>query len=60
MILCNMSRKKLLILIIFITIVIGILIAFMNYSTKFKKVQIDQTKWESIISSRKENDNARI
>lgn len=60
MILCKMSRKKLLILIIFITIVIGILIAFMNYSTKFKKVQIDQTQWESIISSRKENDNARI
>ena len=55
-----MSRIKLLILIIFITIVIGILIAFMNYSTKFKKVQIDQTQWESIISSRKENDNARI
>lgn len=60
MILCNMSRKKLLILIIFITIIIGILIAFMNYSTKFKKVQIDQTQWESIISSRKENDNAKI
>jgi hypothetical protein len=32
----------------------------MNYSTKFKKVQIDQTQWESIISSRKENDNAKI
>ncbi len=60
MILCNMSRKKLLILIIIITIVIGIIIAFMNYSTKFKKVQIDQTQWESIISSRKENDNAKI
>ena len=60
MILCNMSRKKLLILIIFITIVIGIIIAFMNYSTKFKKLQIDQTKWEEIISKRKENDDAKI
>ena len=60
MILCNMSRKKLLILIIFITIVIGIIIAFMNYSTNFKKVLIDQTKWEEIISKRKENDDAKI
>ncbi len=60
MILCNMSRKKLLILIIIITIVIGIIIAFMNYSTKFKKVQIDQTQWESIISKRKENDDVKI
>ena len=60
MILCNMSRKKLLILIIFITIVIGIIIAFMNYSTKFKKVLIDQTKWEEIISKRIENDDAKI
>ena len=60
MILCNMSRKKLLILIIFITIIIGIVAIFMNYSIKFEKLQIDQTQWESIVSKRKENDNAKI
>jgi hypothetical protein len=32
----------------------------MNYSTKFKKVQIDQTQWEELISKRKENDDAKI
>ena len=60
MILCKMSRKKLLILIIFITIIIGIVAIFMNYSIKFEKLQIDQTQWESIVSKRKENDNAKI
>lgn len=60
MILCNMSRKKLLILIIFITIIIGIVAILMNFSIKFEKLQIDQTHWEAIISKRNENDNARI
>ena len=50
-----MSRKKIIIPIIVFTVIIIFLVIILNISTKYNKLLISESKWNSIIDSRTEN-----
>lgn len=56
MILFNMSRKRVLIPIIFLTIIIIILVVVLGNKTRYNRISVSQNKWDSIISARSEDD----
>ena len=60
MILFSMNRKKLLITIIVITAAITISMIVLNNQINLKKLSIEQNKWNSILSSRTENNNLKL
>ena len=55
-----MNRKKLLITIIFLTIIIILLIAFLNSNKKYSSISISENKWNSIINDKVENNNLKL
>ena len=55
-----MNRKKLLVTIIFLTIIIILLISFLNSDKKYNSISINENKWNNIINSRTENLNLTL
>ena len=55
-----MSRRKILIAVSFFTVMVIILIVVLNPSSKYKKLSISESKWNSIKDSRTENNNLRL
>lgn len=55
-----MSRRNILIAVSFFTVMVIILIVVLNPSSKYKKLSISESKWNSIKDSRTENNNLRI
>ena len=56
MILFNMNRKRVLIPVIFLTVIIIILVIVLGHKTRYNRISVSQSKWDSIISSRSEDD----
>ena len=52
-----MNKKKLLIPIILFTVLIVLVIVFIKTRTRYNKIYINESKWNSIISSKSENTN---
>ena len=52
-----MDRKKILIQIIILTVIIILFVIFINPSTKYNKISINEKKWNNIINERTENTN---
>lgn len=55
-----MNKKKILVILIFITAIILSLIILFNPIKKYKSLTISKEKWNNIISSRTENDFLRL
>ena len=55
-----MSRIKIILPIIILTIIIILLVFFLNRSVRYNSLEIEQSKWEEIISSRTESSNLRL
>ena len=55
-----MSRRKILIAVSIFTVMVIILIIVLNPSSKYKKLSISESKWNSIKDSRTENNNLRL
>lgn len=55
-----MNRKKILIPIIIFTVLIIIVVILLNTGTRYKKLSVNQSKWDSIINSRSENNNLTL
>lgn len=55
-----MSRRNILIAVSIFTVMVIILIIVLNPSSKYKKLSISESKWNSIKDSRTENNNLRL
>ena len=55
-----MNRKRMLIAVSFVTALIVILLILLQPNTRYKRISIDESKWNSIINSRTENNRLML
>ena len=55
-----MNRKRILMAVSFVTVLVIILLILLQPNTRYKRISVDESKWNNIISSRTENDRLMI